>query len=157
MIKNWQSLVAHGAVVPLVGLLFGVNYPLHEAVINSLAKLGKNQPLCKIDMIKARVVENIPEILPEAPNSLCVVMAELLRIVKNNDSIAKGTSATKVVKPLFSALTRPDFSVAGQHSAMQVLVNILENPQWRDTYKLTPSQAVEPLIPLLDSPSQAMQ
>ena len=66
-------------------------------------------------------------------------MVELLQIVTNNDSIAKGTSAAKVVEPLFSALTRPDFSAAGQHSAMQVPVNILENPQWRSTYRLTPS------------------
>ena len=36
-------------------------------------------------------------------------------------------------------------------------MNILENPQQCATYKLTPSQAVEPLIPLLDSPSQAVQ
>ena len=64
-------------------------------------------------MIKAGVVENIPEILPEAPDSLCAVMAELLRIVTNNDSIAKGASAAKVVEPLFSALTRPKFSAAG--------------------------------------------
>lgn len=155
--KLAELIAAHGAVVPLVGLLFGANYPLHEAVINALAKLGKNRPLCKLDMVKAGVVENILEILPEAPDSLCAVMAELLRIVTNNNSIAKGTSAAKVVEPLFSALTRPDFSAAGQHSAMQVLVNILENPQRRATYKLTPSQAVEPLIPLLDSPSQAVQ
>ena len=40
---------------------------------------------------------------------------------------------------------------------MQVLVNILENPKRRATYKMTPSQAVEPLIYLLDSPSQVVQ
>lgn len=152
-----ELIAAHGAVVPLVGLLFGGNYPLHETVINALTKLGKDRPLCKLDMIKAGVVENILEILPEAPDSVCAVMAELLRILTNNNSIAKGTSAAKVVDPLFSVLTRPDFSPAGQHSAMQVLVNILESPQRRATYKLTPSQAVEPLIPLLDSPSQAVQ
>ena len=94
--KLAELIAAHGAVVPLVGLLFGVNYPLHEAVINALAKLGKNWPLCKLDMIKAGVVENIPEILPEAPDSLCAVMAELLQIVTNNDGIAKGTSTTKL-------------------------------------------------------------
>ena len=36
-------------------------------------------------------------------------------------------------------------------------MNTLENPQWHATYKLTPSQAVEQLIRLLDSPSQVVQ
>eukprot|EP01018_Ginkgo_biloba_P037971 Gb_38411 [translate_table: standard] len=152
-----ELIAAHGAVVPLVGLLLGGNYLLHEAVINALTKLGKDRPLCKLDMIKAGVVENILEILPEAPDSLCSLMAELLRILTNNNSIAKGTSAAKVVEPLFVALTRPELSAAGQHSTIQVLVNILENPQRRATYKLTPAQGVEPLISLLDSPSQVVQ
>eukprot|EP00252_Welwitschia_mirabilis_P004565 TRINITY_DN14883_c0_g3_i1.p1 TRINITY_DN14883_c0_g3~~TRINITY_DN14883_c0_g3_i1.p1 ORF type:complete len:1243 (+),score=309.08 TRINITY_DN14883_c0_g3_i1:403-3729(+) len=152
-----ELIAAHGAVVPLVGLLYGGNFLLHEAIINCLTKLGKDRPLCKLDMIKAGVVERVLEILPEAPDTLCAVMAELLRILTNNSSIAKGASAAQVVEPLFLALTRPELSPAGQHSAMQVLVNILEDPQRRAAYRLTPPQAVEPLIPLLDSPSQAVQ
>ncbi|KAH9295260.1 hypothetical protein KI387_038848, partial [Taxus chinensis] len=152
-----ERIAAHGAVVPLVGLLFGRHYHLHEDVLKALTKLGKDRPNCKLDMVQAGAVENILEILPEAPDSLCAVMAELLRILTNNSSIAKGASASKVVEPLFFTLTRPELSADGQQSAMKVLVNILENPQCRATYKLTPTQAVEPLIPLLDSPSPAVQ
>ena len=93
--KLAELIAAHGAVVPLVGLLFGANYPLHEAVINALAKLGKNRPLCKLDMIKDGVVENILEILLESPESLCVVMEELRHILEDNNNIEKETSTKK--------------------------------------------------------------
>jgi limonene-1,2-epoxide hydrolase len=75
----------------------------------------------------------------------------------NNASIAKGPSAAKVVEPLFFLLTRQEFGPDGQHSALQVLVNILEHPQCRADYTLTSHQAIEPLIPLLDSPIEAVQ
>lgn len=152
-----ELVAAHGAVVPLVGLLYGKNYLLHEAISRALVKLGKDRPACKMEMVKAGVIESILDILHEAPDFLCAAFAELLRILTNNASIAKGPSASKVVEPLFMLLTRPEFGPDGQHSALQVLVNILEHPQCRSDYRLTSHQAIEPIIPLLDSPAPAVQ
>ncbi|CAN6542285.1 unnamed protein product [Malus baccata var. baccata] len=152
-----ELVAAHGAVIPLVGLLYGKNYLLHEAISRALVKLGKDRPACKMEMVKAGVIESILDILHEAPDFLCAAFAELLRILTNNASIAKGPSASKVVEPLFVLLTRPEFGPDGQHSALQVLVNILEHPQCRSDYKLTSHQAIEPIIPLLDSPAPAVQ
>lgn len=152
-----ELVAAHGAVIPLVGLLYGRNYMLHEAISRALVKLGKDRPSCKMDMVKAGVIESLLDILQEAPDFLCSAFAELLRILTNNATIAKGPSAAKVVEPLFLLLTRPEFGPDGQHSALQVLVNILEHPQCRSDYTLTSHQAIEPLIPLLDSPASAVQ
>ncbi|XP_048335509.2 protein CELLULOSE SYNTHASE INTERACTIVE 1 [Ziziphus jujuba] len=152
-----ELVAAHGAVVPLVGLLYGKNYLLHEAISRALVKLGKDRPACKMEMVKAGVIESTLDILHEAPDFLCSAFAELLRILTNNASIAKGPSASKVVEPFFLLLTRPEFGPDGQHSALQVLVNILEHPQCRAEYTLTSHQAIEPLIPLLDSPAPAVQ
>ncbi|KAK1308472.1 hypothetical protein QJS10_CPA09g00495 [Acorus calamus] len=152
-----ELVAAHGAVVPLVGLLFGKNYTLHEAVSRALVKLGKDRPSCKMDMVKAGVIESILDILHEAPDFLSIAFAELLRILTNNTGIAKGPSAAKVVAPLFQLLARPEVGPDGQHSALQVLVNILEHPQCRADYNLTPHQTIEPIIALMDSPSLAVQ
>ncbi|WCJ31825.1 Armadillo/beta-catenin-like repeat C2 calcium/lipid-binding domain (CaLB) protein [Euphorbia peplus] len=152
-----ELVAAHGAVIPLVGLLYGKNYMLHEAISRALVKLGKDRPACKMEMVKAGVIESILDILHEAPDFLCASFAELFRILTNNATIAKGPSAAKVVEPLFLLLTRPEFGPDGQHSALQVLVNILEHPQCRADYSLTSRQAIEPLIPLLDSPAPAVQ
>ncbi|CAI0554461.1 unnamed protein product [Linum tenue] len=152
-----ELVAAHGAVVPLVGLLYGKNYMLHEAISRALVKLGKDRPACKMEMVKAGVIESILDILHEAPDFLSSAFAELLRILTNNASIAKGPSAAKVVEPLFLLLTRTEFGPDGQHSALQVLVNILEHPQCRADYSLNSHQAIEPLIPLLDSPAPAVQ
>ncbi|KAJ7945366.1 U-box domain-containing protein [Quillaja saponaria] len=152
-----ELVAAHGAVIPLVGLLYGRNYMLHEAISRALVKLGKDRPACKMEMVKAGVIESVLDILHEAPDYLCSAFAELLRILTNNASIAKGPSAAKVVDPLFMLLSRPEFGPDGQHSALQVLVNILEHPQCRSDYNLTSQQAIEPLIPLLDSPVSAVQ
>ncbi|GLU13161.1 hypothetical protein SLE2022_298070 [Rubroshorea leprosula] len=152
-----ELVAAHGAVIPLVGLLHGRNYMLHEAISRALVKLGKDRPACKMEMVKAGVIESILDILLEAPDFLCAAFAELLRILTNNATIAKGASAAKVVEPLFLLLTRPEFGPDGQHGALQVLVNILEHPQCRAEHTLTSHQAIEPLIPLLDSPAPAVQ
>jgi len=152
-----ELVAAHGAIVPLAGLLFGRNYTLHEAVSRALVKLAKDRPACKMEMVKAGVIESILKILHEAPDFLCIAFAELLRILTNNVTIAKGPSAAKVVEPLFLLLSRPEIGPDGQHSALQVLVNILENPQCRADYNLMPRQAIEPVISLLDSPIQAVQ
>ncbi|CAI9758250.1 unnamed protein product [Fraxinus pennsylvanica] len=151
-----ELVAAHGAVIPLVGLLNGQNYLLNEAISRALVKLGKDRPACKMEMVKAGVIESVLDILHEAPDFLCGAFAELLRILTNNATIAKGSSAAKVVEPLFLLLTRPEFGPDGQHSALQVLVNILEHPQCRADYTLT-SHQIEPLIPLLDSPASAVQ
>ncbi|KAG5155338.1 hypothetical protein JHK82_013307 [Glycine max] len=152
-----ELVAAHGAVVPLVGLLSGRNYILHEAISRALVKLGKDRPACKMEMVKAGVIESVLDILHEAPDYLCAAFAELLRILTNNASIAKGSSAAKVVEPLFLLLTRQEFGPDGQHSALQVLVNILEHPQCRADHSLTSRQVIEPLIHLLDSPISAVQ
>ncbi|KAH9669909.1 protein CELLULOSE SYNTHASE INTERACTIVE 1 [Citrus sinensis] len=152
-----ELVAVHGAVIPLVGLLYGKNYMLHEAISRALVKLGKDRPSCKLEMVKAGVIESVLDILHEAPDFLCSAFAELLRILTNNAGIAKGPSAAKVVEPLFLLLTRSEFGPDGQHSALQVLVNILEHPQCRADYSLTSHQAIEPLIPLLDSPAPAVQ
>ncbi|XP_048633563.1 protein CELLULOSE SYNTHASE INTERACTIVE 1-like [Brassica napus] len=152
-----ELVAAHGAVVPLVGLLYGKNYVLHEAISRALVKLGKDRPACKLEMVKAGVIDCVLDILHEAPDFLCAAFSELLRILTNNATIAKGQSAAKVVDPLFNLLTRLEFGPDGQHSALQVLVNILEHPQCRAEYTLSPHQVIEPLIPLLDSTSPAVQ
>jgi len=110
-----------------------------------------------MEMVKAGVIESILDILHEAPDFLSAAFAELLRILTNNATIAKGPSAGKVVEPLFMLLSRSDLGPDGQHSALQVLVNILEHPQCRADYTLSPQQAIEPLIPLLDSHIPAVQ
>lgn len=152
-----ELVAAHGAVFPLVGLLYGRNYLLHEVVSRALVKLGKDRPSCKMEMVKAGAIESMLDILHEAPDFLSAAFSELLRILTNNSTIAKGPSAAKVVEPLFMMLTRPEFGPDGQHSSLQVLVNILEHPQCRADYTLTAQQAIEPLIPLLDSPAPAVQ
>ncbi|KNA11436.1 hypothetical protein SOVF_135210 [Spinacia oleracea] len=152
-----ELVSAHGAVIPLVGLLYGRNYLLHEAVSRALVKLGKDRPSCKTEMVKAGVIESILDILHEAPNFLSAAFAELLRILTNNATIAKGPSAARVVEPLFMLLSRPDLGPDGQHSALQVLVNLLEHPQCRADHNLTTHQAVEPVTLLLDSNVPAVQ
>ncbi|KAL0733596.1 hypothetical protein Bca4012_009806 [Brassica carinata] len=153
-----ELVAAHGAVVPLVGLLYGRNYVLHEAISRALVKLGKDRPACKLEMVKAGVIDCVLDILHEAPDFLCAAFSELLRILTNNATIAKGQSAAKVFEPLFNLLTRLEYGPDGQHSALQVLVNnILEHPQCRADYTLNPHQVIEPLIPLLDSTSPAVQ
>ncbi|PNY06411.1 U-box domain-containing protein, partial [Trifolium pratense] len=152
-----ELVAANGAVVPLVSLLSSRNYVLHEAISGALVKLGKDRPACKMEMVKAGVIERILDILHEAPDFLSAAFAELLRILTNNATIAKGPLAAKVVEPLFSLLTRYDFGPDGQHSAMQVLVNILEHPKCRADYSLTSHKVIEPLIPLLDSPISVVQ
>ncbi|MBA0805031.1 hypothetical protein Gohar_004576 [Gossypium harknessii] len=152
-----ELVAAHGAVVPLVGLLYGNNYMLHEAISRTLVKLGKDRPACKMEMVKLGVIDSILDIFHEAPDFLCTAFAELLRILTNNATITKGPSAAKLVEPLFQLLSVPEFGPDGQHSALQVLVNVLEHPQCRAGYTLTSHQAIEPLIPLLDSPAPAVQ
>ncbi|XP_042411245.1 protein CELLULOSE SYNTHASE INTERACTIVE 1-like [Zingiber officinale] len=151
-------VASHGALVLLVKLLSGRKYSLHEAVAIALTKLGKNRPDYKLEMVKCGVVENILSILCEAPDFLCVAFAELLRVLTNNASVAKDPSAAKLVKPLFLLLSKSEHSADGQHSTMKVLVNILEQDRCQtNNYNLTPKQAVEPVISLLASPTQAVQ
>ncbi|XP_077214224.1 CELLULOSE SYNTHASE INTERACTIVE 3 [Tasmannia lanceolata] len=148
---------AYDVVDLLVGLVSGSNYLLIEASISALLKLGKDRPHCKLDMVNSGIIDNALAMLPIAPGSLCSSIAELLRILTNNSGIAKSSAAARMVEPLFLVLLRPDFSMRGQQSALQALVNILEKPQSLATLRLTPSQVIEPLISFLESPSQAIQ
>ncbi|XVE95518.1 hypothetical protein REPUB_Repub02eG0104300 [Reevesia pubescens] len=152
-----ELAAAYDIVDLLVGLTFGRNHQLIEASICALIKLGKDRTPCKLDMVKAGVIDNCLEVLPLASSSLCSSIAELFRILTNSNAIARSSDAAKIVEPLFMVLLRPDFSLWGQHSALQALVNILEKPQSLATLKLTPSQVIEPLISFLESPSQAIQ
>lgn len=152
-----EVVAAYGTVCPLVGLVGGTNYPLLEAAISALVKLGKDRPPCKIDMVKAGVIDNVLEILPESPDSLCSLIAELLCILTNNSSIAKSAAGARVVEPLFQCLTRPELSTWGQHRALQALVNILEKPQSLANLRLTPRLAIEPLLVFLESPSHSVK
>ncbi|XP_047324946.1 protein CELLULOSE SYNTHASE INTERACTIVE 1-like [Impatiens glandulifera] len=152
-----ELVAAHGAVIPLVGLLYGKNYNLHEAISRALVKLGKDRPSCKTEMVRAGVIEGMLDILHEAPDFVSSAFAELLRILTNNATISKGPSAAKVVEPLFQLLTLPEFGPDGQHSALQVLVNILEHEHCRAEHNLTSHKAIEPILPLLESPSPAVQ
>lgn len=155
--KLAELVYVHGAIVPLVGLLFGDSYTLHELVCRVLVKLGKDSPDCKSEMVRAGVIESILTILPEAPDFFCVAFTELLRALTNNASIAKGPSAAKVVEPLFLMLSRPELGSHGQQCSLQVLVNVLEHPERRAECNLTPHQAIEPVTALLCSPNQAVQ
>ncbi|KAL5704437.1 Protein CELLULOSE SYNTHASE INTERACTIVE 3 [Ranunculus cassubicifolius] len=141
----------------LVGFISISNYRLAEASISSLIKLGKDRTPYKLHMVKAGILDNCLELLPDAPGPLCSSVAELFRILTNSSGIARSAAAARMVEPLFFVLLRPDFSMWGQHSALQALVNILEKPQSLATLKLTPSQVIEPLITFLESPSQAIQ
>ena len=141
----------------IVSLVSGSNHQLIETSICALTKLGKDRTPLKLDMVKAGIIDNCLELLPVAPSSLCSSIAELFRILTNSSAISKGSAAARIVEPLFMVLLRPDFSMWGQHSALQALVNILEKPQSLATLKLTPSQVIEPLISFLESPSQAIQ
>lgn len=85
--------MANGVVVPLVGLLVGLNYIMHEVVVNSLIKLAKDRPLCKLEMMKVGVIDNVLDVLHVGPNSLTSIIAKLLLILTNNNSIAKGIVA----------------------------------------------------------------
>ncbi|KAF8404071.1 hypothetical protein HHK36_008948 [Tetracentron sinense] len=152
-----ELAAAYDVMDLLVGLVSGSNYRLTEASICALIKLGKDRANCKQDMVKAGIIDNCLELLPDAPGSLCASIAELFRILTNSSGIAKSSAAARIVEPLFLVLLRPDFSMWGQHSALQALVNILEKPQSLATLRLTPSQVIEPLISFLESPSQAIQ
>ncbi|XP_010268985.1 PREDICTED: uncharacterized protein LOC104605790 [Nelumbo nucifera] len=155
--KQVELAAAYDVVNLLVGLVTGSNNQLTEASINALIKLGKDRTNCKLDMVKAGIIDNCLELLPSSSDSLCSSIAELFRILTNNSGISKSSAAARMVEPLFLVLLRPDLSMWGQHSALQTLVNILEKPQSLATLKLTPSQVIEPLITFLESPSQAIQ
>lgn len=152
-----ELAAAYNVVDLLVGLVSGTNYQLIEATISALIKLGKDRTPCKLDMVKAGIIDNCLKLLQSVPSSLCSTIAELFRILTNSNAIARSSGAAEIVEPLFHVLLRRDFNLWGQHSSLQALVNILEKPQSLATLKLTPSQVIEPLISFLESPSQAIQ
>lgn len=154
---NVEIAAGYDLLELLGGLVSGSNSRLIEASISVLIRLGKDKTPCKLGIVEAGVIENCLSLVPSAPSSLCSTIAELFRILTNCSAIAKSTSAAKMVEPLFTILLRPDFSLWGQHSALQALVNILEKPQSLDIFKLTPGEVIEPLISFLESPSQAIQ
>ncbi|XP_047266265.1 protein CELLULOSE SYNTHASE INTERACTIVE 3 isoform X3 [Capsicum annuum] len=148
---------AYDLVDLLVHLICGSNHRRSDASICALIKLGKDRTPCKMDMVKAGIIENCLELLPTASSSLCSTTAELFRILTNSSAISRSPAAAKIVEPLFMVLLRSDFGLWGQHSALQTLVNILEKPQSLATLNLSPSQVIEPLISFLESPAQAIQ
>ncbi|CAI6002567.1 unnamed protein product [Closterium sp. NIES-65] len=141
------------AVAPLVSLLEGERHGLHAAASSALFKLAKDRRQCKLDMAAAGVIERIIAIFPSAPLALCSLLAELLRVLTNNSTIAKGAAAARLVGPVFAMLRHAELSPAAQTSALQALVNVLEKPGRLEALDLPPSDAMEPLVPLLLSPS----
>ncbi|GAB2289839.1 Protein CELLULOSE SYNTHASE INTERACTIVE 3 [Dionaea muscipula] len=141
----------------LVDLVSGSNYRLIEASICALIKLGRDRTPRKLDMVGMGIIDNCLDLLPSVPSSLCSSIAELFRILTNSGAIARSSAASRIVDPLFKVLIHPDFGPRGQHSALQALVNIMEQPQSLATLDLTPSLVVEPLISFLESSSQAIQ
>nr|CAN78976.1 hypothetical protein VITISV_035748 [Vitis vinifera] len=121
-------------------MVYGSNHQLIETCICVLTKLGKDRTLLKLVMVKASIIDKCLELLPVAPSSLCSSIAELFRTLTYSSAISKGLAVARIVEPSFMVLLRPDFSMWGQHSALQVLVNILEKSQSLATLKLTPSQ-----------------
>ncbi|CAI7796481.1 unnamed protein product, partial [Closterium sp. NIES-53] len=141
------------AVAPLVSLLEGERHGLHAAASSALFKLAKDRRQCKLDMAAAGVIERIIAIFPSAPLALCSLLAELLRVLTNNSTIAKGATAARLVGPVFAMLRHAELSPSAQTSALQALVNVLEKPGRLEALDLPPSDAMEPLVPLLLSPS----
>ncbi|CAA0829678.1 Unknown protein [Striga hermonthica] len=147
----------HDFVGILVSLVSGSNYRVIEASISSLINLGKDRTPRKLDMMNAGIIDKCLDLLPNAPNSTCAMIAELFRILTNSSAVSKSPSAAKIVEPLFMVVLRTDIGLWAQHSALQALVNILEKPQSLSALKLSPSEVIEPLISFLESPSQAIQ
>ncbi|GER37031.1 armadillo/beta-catenin-like repeat and C2domain-containing protein [Striga asiatica] len=147
----------HDFVGLLVSLVSGSNYRVIEASISSLINLGKDRTPRKLDMVNAGIIDKCLDLLPNAPNSACAMIAELFRILTNSSAVSKSPSAAKIVEPLFVVVLRTDIGLWGQDSALQALVNILEKPQSLSALKLSPSEVIEPLISFLESPSQAIQ
>ncbi|CAI5473610.1 unnamed protein product [Closterium sp. Yama58-4] len=141
------------AVAPLVSLLEGERHGLHAAACSALFKLAKDRRQCKLDMAAAGVIERIIAIFPSAPLALCALLAELLRVLTNNSTIAKGAAAARLVGPVLAMLRHAELSPAAQTSALQALVNVLEKPGRLEALDVPPSDAMEPLVPLLLSPS----
>ncbi|KAL6870810.1 hypothetical protein ACP4OV_014658 [Aristida adscensionis] len=154
---NAEIAATSDVVDLLVSFVPGTNYQLSEACIGALIKLGKDRPNCKLDMVKAGIIEHAHDMILDVPVSVSSSIAELVRILTNNSGIAKSSAAAKMVEPLFLLLRRPDVTMWDQHSVLQALVNILEKPQSLAALKLTASQIIEPLISFLESPSQAIQ
>ncbi|XP_073125574.1 protein CELLULOSE SYNTHASE INTERACTIVE 3 [Henckelia pumila] len=148
---------SHDLVGKLVCLVSGSNHLLIEASISTLIKLGKDRTPRKLEMVNLGIIDNCLNLLPTAPNSLCAAIAELFRILTNSSAISKSLAAARIVEPFFMLLFKTDFELQGQHSVLQVLVNILEKPESLSRCKLTPNQVIEPLISVLESPSQAIQ
>ena len=141
----------------IVNMVYGSNHQLIETCICVLTKLGKDRTLLKLVMVKASIIDKCLELLPVAPSSLCSSIAELFRTPTYSSAISKGLAVARIVEPSFMVLLRPDFSMWGQHSALQVLVNILEKSQSLATLKLTPSQVIESHISFSEFISQAIQ
>ncbi|KAL0378431.1 UNVERIFIED_CONTAM: protein CELLULOSE SYNTHASE INTERACTIVE 1, partial [Sesamum radiatum] len=151
-----ELVAAHGAVIPLVGLLYGRNYLLHEAISRALVKLGKDRPACKMEMVKAGVIESVLDILHEAPDFLCAAFAELLRILTNNATIAKEhpqcradytLTSQQAIEPLLSLLDSPASAV--QQLAAELLSHLLlEEHLQRDPLI---QQVIGPLVRILGS------
>eukprot|EP00897_Mesotaenium_endlicherianum_P008371 jgi/Mesen1/7562/ME000392S06825 len=144
-----ENVAAQGAVIPLAALL-GQEGPLvlHATVASALFKLAQDRRLCKLDMAAAGVVERMLAILPGAPNALAGAFVELLRVLTNNSSIARGASAGHAVGPLFHVLRRQDLGPAGLNSALQTLANVLEKPSRLQTLDLEPLYERRPPPPL---------
>ena len=69
-------------------------------------------------MIRAGIIDNALERILVAPVAVCSKIAELLRLLTNNNGIARSLDAARTVEPLFMLLQRPDFTMWRQQSAL---------------------------------------
>lgn len=152
-----EIVAANGAVVPLTNLLEGERPGLHATACSALLKLAKDHRMCKTDMASAGVIERMLAILPKASSVLAALFVELLRVLSNNPSIARGASMAKAAAPLLNVLQRPDLNPGAQNSALQALANLVSQPELLASLNLEPTEALPPLTPLLSSPYPVVQ
>ncbi|KAJ6289025.1 hypothetical protein OIU76_024922 [Salix suchowensis] len=116
-----ELVAAHGAVIPLVGLLYGRSYMLHEAISRALVKLGKDRPACKMEMVLVNILEHpqcradytltshqtieplIPLLDSPAP-AVQQLAAELLSHLLMEEHLQKDPVTQQVIGPLIRVL-----------------------------------------------------
>eukprot|EP00250_Pteridium_aquilinum_P022148 c25309_g1_i1 orf=408-6686(-) len=151
-----EVALEHGAVRKLVAMLTDDDHDVYGISLSSLVKLGRESNQCLLEMDDFGVLEKVLHLLPSLSDFACASAAELLQILTSTGRTA-GVPASSIVELLLSVLSRPGLSIAGQYSTMQVLITIVGNSQHLANYKLSPSQPINNLILLLDSPSQPVQ
>ncbi|KAL0286016.1 UNVERIFIED_CONTAM: protein CELLULOSE SYNTHASE INTERACTIVE 1 [Sesamum calycinum] len=155
---TWRTVLEGRGSILIVGLLYWSELFAHREgpISRALVKLGKDRPACKMEMVKAGVIESVLDILHEAPDFLCAAFSELLRILTNNATIAKEhpqcradytLTSQQAIEPLLSLLDSPASAV--QQLAAELLSHLLlEEHLQRDPLI---QQVIGPLVRILGS------